>query len=116
MANAIFLRQSFLGEKSESIFRDARVAIVGLGGGGSHIAQQLAHIGVGKFLLIDPDIMELKNLNRTVGSKRIDPTLRRLKVKVSRRLIKGIKPFAHVRCISARWEEVGTMSRSQLKV
>jgi hypothetical protein len=111
MPDGVFLRQSFLGEKSESIFRDARVAIVGLGGGGSHIAQQLAHIGVGRFLLIDPDIMELKNLNRTVGGRRIDPILRRRKIKVSRRLIKGINPCARVRCMSAKWEEVGDALR-----
>jgi molybdopterin-synthase adenylyltransferase len=32
-----------------------RVAIVGLGGTGSLIAEQLAHLGVTDFLLIDSD-------------------------------------------------------------
>lgn len=34
-------RQSFLGEKSSVLLSRLRVAVVGLGGGGSHITQQL---------------------------------------------------------------------------
>lgn len=37
------LRQSFLGEYSDDVLAAAHVAIVGLGGGGSHVSQQLAH-------------------------------------------------------------------------
>lgn len=59
-------RQSFLGENSVQILTNATVAVVGLGGGGSHVAQQLAHLGFGNFILIDPDKIELPNLNRTV--------------------------------------------------
>ena len=60
-------RQGFLGKTSESVLERVRPGIVGLGGGGSHIAQQLAHIGVGRFVLSDMDHYEDKNHNRTVG-------------------------------------------------
>jgi len=43
-----FSRQNFLGPRAQDILVNTRAAIVGLGGGGSHIAQQLAHIGVGE--------------------------------------------------------------------
>jgi molybdopterin/thiamine biosynthesis adenylyltransferase len=61
------VRQSFLGDNSDDALQHLRVAIVGLGGGGSHIAQQLAHLGVGQFVLVDPDRIEESNLNRLVG-------------------------------------------------
>ncbi len=43
-----------------------RVAIVGCGGIGTHVAQQLAHLGVGAVLIDDEDV-EDTNLNRYVG-------------------------------------------------
>jgi len=49
-----------------------RVAIVGLGGTGSMAAQQLVHLGVRRFILVDPDIVEETNLNRVVGATRLD--------------------------------------------
>lgn len=49
-----------------------RVAIVGLGGTGSIMAQQLAHLGVRKFVLVDPDVVEKTNLNRVVNATPAD--------------------------------------------
>lgn len=44
--------------------KDARVAVAGLGGLGSSIAEALARTGVGHLHLIDFDIVEPSNLNR----------------------------------------------------
>ena len=49
-----------------------QIAIVGLGGTGSIAAQQLIHLGIQRFLLIDPDLIEETNLNRIVGATRSD--------------------------------------------
>lgn len=60
------------GDLGQKALRDLSVAIVGLGGTGSIAAQQLAHLGVRRFLLIDPDVLDETNLNRVVGSTQGD--------------------------------------------
>lgn len=45
-------RQSFLGPESDALLNGSTVGIAGLGGGGSHVAQQLAHVGIGSFVLL----------------------------------------------------------------
>ncbi|WP_233340828.1 HesA/MoeB/ThiF family protein [Streptococcus sp. 121] len=41
-----------------------KISILGCGGGGSHIAYQLAQLGVGEIHLVDDDIVEEGNINR----------------------------------------------------
>jgi molybdopterin-synthase adenylyltransferase len=105
-------RQSFLGEKSGAVLRHLRVAIVGLGGGGSHIAQQLGHLGVGEFVLIDPDVVEDTNLNRLVGAAQQDVTNRAAKVSVGARVIVGINPNAWTWTHESQWQMCATALRS----
>src|SRR5580658_4303977 len=99
-------RQSFLGADSEIVLARSRAALVGLGGGGSHVAQQLAHIGLGNFLLIDPDFIEDTNLNRLVGATLEDVKLGTAKVDIAERVIKGVNPGAKVVKRKASWTEV----------
>jgi molybdopterin/thiamine biosynthesis adenylyltransferase len=47
-----------------------RVAVVGLGSGGGFVALSLAMSGVGKFVLVDDDLLEAANLVRHVADKR----------------------------------------------
>ena len=56
------------GIDGQNILNSLCVAVVGLGGTGSIAVQQLVHLGVRNFILIDPDNLELTNLNRVVGS------------------------------------------------
>lgn len=44
--------------------KEAKVAVAGLGGLGSHVAVMLARTGVGELLLVDFDVVEPSNLNR----------------------------------------------------
>lgn len=85
-----FDRQSFLGSRSQSILNSCQVGMAGLGGGGSHVVQQLAHIGIGHFLLFDPDVVEDRNLNRFVGACESDVALATPKLEVAKRLIAGV--------------------------
>ena len=45
-----------------------KVAIVGLGGIGSHVAQQLAYLGILDYTLIDDDTVSRSSLNRVIGA------------------------------------------------
>jgi molybdopterin-synthase adenylyltransferase len=98
-------RQSFLGAKSSDVLLNTRVAIIGLGGGGSHIAQQLAHIGVGNFLLLDPDKLEDTNLNRLVGARFADVQENAPKVFIAKRAIESVNPMARVVAAMSLWEQ-----------
>ncbi|MEU1194628.1 ThiF family adenylyltransferase [Streptomyces sp. NPDC005813] len=44
--------------------RRARVLLIGVGGTGGHAAQSLVASGVGRVHCVDPDVVELSNLNR----------------------------------------------------
>jgi molybdopterin/thiamine biosynthesis adenylyltransferase len=108
-----FSRQSFLGENSNRILRESRVAIVGLGGGGSHVAQQLAHIGVGDIMLFDPDRVEDSNINRLVGATWDDVVQKTLKAETARRLISGVNPDAKVTCVEEVWQSRAALLRDR---
>ena len=104
-------RQSFLGTRAPDLLSSATVAIIGPGGGGSHIAQQLAHVGVGNLYLFDPDQVEHSNLNRLVGATLHDAETSAQKVEVASRLIRGINPAANVAAYPVRWQLAATALR-----
>lgn len=52
------------GEKLQSAFSSAAVAVCGLGGLGSNIAIALARAGIGKLILVDFDRVDITNLHR----------------------------------------------------
>ncbi len=106
-----YSRQSFLGENSDDIFSGLCVGIIGLGGGGSHIAQQLAHLGVKNFVLADNDQIEDTNLNRLIGGTSQDVLDGASKVDVLSRLIKGVSPDATISAQPTKWQEVADMLR-----
>jgi molybdopterin/thiamine biosynthesis adenylyltransferase len=56
------------GRKALARLRATRIGVVGNGGGGSHVIQQLGYLGVGTFVLVDGDRVELTNLNRLIGA------------------------------------------------
>ena len=98
-------RQSFLGENSEQILEYIKVAVVGLGGGGSHIVQQLAHLGVMNFVLFDGDTFEESNINRLIGSQAGDIKNKTTKTEIARRLVTSINPDVKVTLIPNDWHE-----------
>ena len=92
------------GAKGQVAVQASRVAIVGAGGTGSVLAQQLAHLGVTDFVLIDPDVVDETNLNRLVGAKPSDVGVP--KTTVASRLIQKINPKASVRPVRSDVTEV----------
>jgi molybdopterin/thiamine biosynthesis adenylyltransferase len=82
------------GAEGQSAIAALKVGIVGLGGTGSLTAQQLAHLGVRDFVLIDFDKVDKTSLNRLVGAALED--VGTAKIDVAQRLIKATNPDAMV--------------------
>lgn len=61
-------RLAFLGSGGLERLRNLRIVVVGAGGSGSHIIQQLAHLRVKLITAIDPQDLERSNINRVVLS------------------------------------------------
>ena len=101
-----FSRQSFLGHSFSDTRRAINLGIIGLGGGGSHIAQQCAHVGFLNYLLADPDIIENSNLNRLVGGTALDVAMKLDKVEIAERTIRSVRPEASVLRFRKSWHEL----------
>ena len=58
-----------LTEAECALLRRKRVLVVGCGGLGGHIIDQLSRIGIGTIRAVDGDVLEASNLNRQLLSK-----------------------------------------------
>jgi molybdopterin-synthase adenylyltransferase len=91
----------FFGAEGQARIVATHAAIVGVGGLGGHVAQQLAYLGVTNFTLIDADTVSQSNLNRLIGAGPGDIGTR--KVDVTARLISSIQPGARVATAAVRF-------------
>lgn len=78
------------------IMHDQVISIVGVGGLGSIIAEHLIHMGFHEINLIDPDVLEMSNLNRVVGAYYEDAQKKLYKVDVVKRHLTRINPKATI--------------------
>ncbi len=100
-----FIRQAFLGADAQRIFERAVAGIIGVGGGGSHVVQQLAHIGFLNYEVFDSDSVEASNYHRLIGVLDSDIAARTPKVEIATRVIKGLQPNARIGGHQQRWQE-----------
>ena len=100
-----YSRQSFLGPDAEESIARCTVAVPGLGGGGSHVVQQLAHIGFQNYVLYDDDAVEKSNLNRLIGAKFADALAETPKLHLAKMMIYGLQPHANVRGFACKWQD-----------
>jgi hypothetical protein len=97
-------RQSFLGANLQDHLDRTRIAVLGLSGGGSHVVQQLAHIGFRNLMLYDPQLIEESNLHRVVGARASDVSGQRPKVEIVKSVVLGIRPQAIVEAYQDAWQ------------
>ena len=89
--DARFDRQVRLfGAAGQHILSQMRVGVIGAGGGGSMLIQELAHLGVDEIVAVDYDTVKRLNLSRIVGAVPRDAFLGRKKIAVARRLCRAI--------------------------
>lgn len=70
------------GSGTFNILKNLSVAVIGCSGTGSPVIEQLARLGIGKLVIVDPDCVEEKNLNRILNTSFQDAQDEELKVKV----------------------------------
>lgn len=85
------------GSEGQAAIANTKVAVVGAGGTGSLTVQQLAHLGVRDFSLIDFDPVDATSLNRLVGATPSD--VGSPKIEIAARAIKAINPAAKVKVV-----------------
>ena len=78
------------------------VAVIGCGGLGGYVIEQLARLGVGKIIAIDPDVFEEHNLNRQLlSSPRL---LGALKAETARARVNEINPALNLVAIEEAFD------------
>ena len=115
-ADSIYDRQvRLLSDSGQTLLRSTKVGVIGVGGVGSWVVANLAHLGVGHIVIADPDQIEDTNLPRVLGATRFDARTfltrhggwlervgRRLatrKVMIARRVAKRANPSVVIDCL-----------------
>lgn len=88
-----FERQTrFFGEEGQRRIQATKVSIVGVGGLGCHVVQQLTLLGVGQLTLVDSEELAETDRNRNVCARFDDPIPGTKEVEIASRLAKSINP------------------------
>lgn len=73
---------------------EARVIIFGLGGVGGFVAEALARTGVGSLTLVDPDTVDISNINRQIAAT--EQTVGRYKTEVIKERLLSVNPIMEI--------------------
>ena len=101
----------------QALLHRTKVGVIGVGGVGSWLVANLAHLGVGHIVIADPDRIEDTNLPRVVGAtrfhartlltdrggwlRRIGRRLATRKVTIARRVAKRANPNVTIDCLAS---------------
>lgn len=88
--------EALFGPEGQEKISATKVTIIGVGGLGSHVAHQLAYLGVETLTPVDFDIVTASSMNRLVGAVDRDVAAKTKKVLVAKRMITAINPAAIV--------------------
>jgi len=90
---------------SQLTLRRSRVAVIGCGGLGGYVIEELARLGVGTLVAIDPDFFQEHNLNRQILSTQ--KSLGLAKVAVAAARVAEINPAVNLIAIPAAYTPEG---------
>jgi len=128
-ATAYDRQARLFGDRGQDLLRHAKVGVIGAGGVGSLVIEQLARLGVGWLLVTDPDRIDVTNLPRVVGSTRFDARtwltdprrpewLRRIgrraaarKVNIARRVARRANPDCRIEMVAGDITETAVARR-----
>lgn len=94
MDNRFSRTELLIGKEAIEKLNKSKVAVFGIGGVGSYVVEGLARAGVGSFILVDKDEVDITNINRQIIAT--TKTVGRPKVEVAKERILEINPEARV--------------------
>lgn len=94
MLNQFSRTEMLIGEEGIKNLNNSKIAIFGIGGVGSYVAEALARSGVGNFILVDNDKVTITNINRQIIAT--TKTIGQYKVDLMKQRILDINPEAKV--------------------
>lgn len=89
-------QERFFGEEGQAKIADCKIAIIGVGGLGTIVCQQLAYLRVGTIYLFEDEELDRTNLNRYVTARHKDPIPGTHKNDIAIRMINEIDPSIRV--------------------
>lgn len=98
-----------IGEEAFSRLGSSHVAVVGLGAVGGYAVEGLARAGIGRFTLVDFDLIQPTNINRQILA--LDSTINRHKTEAASRRVADINPACRIEALDLFIDEqnVGTV-------
>lgn len=94
MENQYTRTELLLGKEGVARLKQAKVAVFGVGGVGGYVVEALARSGVGSFVLVDSDTVNVTNINRQIIATH--DTVGRYKTEVMKERILSINPEAEI--------------------
>ena len=102
--NGLFARtERMVGAEGLSRLQAARVILFGTGGVGSWCAEALIRSGIGHLTMVDPDDVDVTNINRQLPAT--TATVGQPKVEVLRKRLLEINPSADITALQERYEK-----------
>lgn len=93
--------ERLVGPDGMARLRSARVLLFGTGGVGSWCAEALVRSGIGAITLVDPDCVDVTNINRQLPA--LHSTVGRPKVEVLRERLQDISPTCRIIALQERY-------------
>lgn len=86
----------------QQVLLDAKVAVIGCGGLGGYVLEQLARLGVGSIFVWDDDVFEEHNLNRQILADM--SLIGQIKVEAAARRLNAVNPAVNCQSISHKFK------------
>ena len=86
-----------IGPEAVQKLNDATVAVIGLGGVGSYVAEALCRSGIGSFIIMDNDTVEPSNINRQLPA--LTSTIGRFKADIMAARMRDINPLCQIKVV-----------------
>ncbi len=113
--NGIFARtERLVGADGLERLQASRVILFGTGGVGSWCAEALVRSGIGQLTLVDPDCVDVTNINRQLPAT--TATVGQPKVQVLRKRLLEINPSASITALEQRYRKGADFNLTQYDV